>query len=74
MYNVLLDRNGEAKLGVGDMSIHGAIGHDLFREERSRIVDGSAMVVIDGNLSEDNVHYLLKMCADGEEKIELCSL
>ena len=55
---------------MGDMSIHGAIGHELFREERTRILEGSSLVVVDGNLSEDNVHYLLKMCAEGEKRFD----
>ena len=61
MYNVLLDAGGEARLGVGDMTIHSRIGPDMIRSKEGILKDAS-MIIMDGNLSEEAIHATMELC------------
>ena len=69
MYNVLLDASGEAKLGVGDMTIHARIDPNMILGKKDHILDTASMVIVDGNLTEEAIHCTLELCKDSRKPL-----
>ncbi len=63
VYSVLLDKDGEAAMGVGDMRIHRRIDPKAVDEALSGTGKPS-VIVLDGNLTEEAIEHVLKTCAD----------
>ncbi|TRY72383.1 hypothetical protein TCAL_04749 [Tigriopus californicus] len=60
MYNIVLDCDGAVRLGVGDMSIHTQVSPSLIQEQLPRL-EQCSMLVLDGNLPQESVNYLLQL-------------
>ena len=69
MYNVLLDASGEAKLGVGDMTIHSKIDPQMIQGKKEEILKAASIIILDGNLSEDAIHYALDIFQDSRKPL-----
>eukprot|EP00095_Tigriopus_kingsejongensis_P001583 maker-scaffold831_size90909-snap-gene-0.15 protein:Tk01583 transcript:maker-scaffold831_size90909-snap-gene-0.15-mRNA-1 annotation:"pseudouridine-metabolizing bifunctional" len=61
MYNLVLDAEGEARLGVGDMTIHEQITPTLIKQKMSLFADHPPMLIMDGNLSQEALNHLLQI-------------
>ncbi|XP_042232087.1 pseudouridine kinase-like isoform X2 [Homarus americanus] len=62
VYCVVLDQLGEALFGVGDMTIHDYITPTHVRQFEGEI-SKSPLVVVDGNLPQLTINYILDLCA-----------
>nr|XP_045613763.1 ribokinase-like [Procambarus clarkii] len=62
VYCVVLDRRGEALFGVGDMTVHDHITPTHVRQFEDEI-STSPLVVMDGNLPQCTINYILDLCA-----------
>ena len=69
MYNVLLDASGEAKLGVGDMTIHSRIDPQMISMKKDEILNAASMIILDGNLTEEAIHCTLQMCQESKKPL-----
>ena len=61
-YNVFTE-NGDVKYGIGDMNIHSQITPEVLLEKIS-VIKNSSLVLLDGNLSKETLHFALKLCHD----------
>ncbi|KAK9512827.1 hypothetical protein O3M35_001157 [Rhynocoris fuscipes] len=50
-YSALIDKFGDAKLGVGDMQIHSSISEEQVEKHKSVLVN-SPMIIMDGNIPQ----------------------
>ncbi|XP_069938811.1 uncharacterized protein [Cherax quadricarinatus] len=62
VYCVMLDQRGEALFGVGDMSIHDYLTPAHVGQFEGEI-SASPLVVMDGNLPQPTINYVLDLCA-----------
>ncbi|KAL0281264.1 UNVERIFIED_CONTAM: hypothetical protein PYX00_002300 [Menopon gallinae] len=60
---VICDASGECKILIGDMEIHDKISVHYVKKHEEKILS-SSLVVLDGNLPQDTIFYLLDMCGE----------
>ena len=58
---VILDKSGDCRVCVGDMSIHEQITPELIRSNEF-IIKNAPIVIIDANLSSEAIETVLKIC------------
>ena len=58
MYNILLNAQGEAKLGVGDMAIHARIDPEMIAG-KMRSCPKPNFIIADGNISQEAINFIL---------------
>ena len=64
-YCLVLDLDGEVKLGLGDMKIHDCISPKHIEDAFSKFGNSNPpLVVFDGNISTSAMNFILKTCHD----------
>lgn len=59
-YGALVDSNGDAKIGIGDMEIHQRVTPYHIAANRDYFAD-SSLIVVDGNMTEETIKSVLEL-------------
>ncbi len=72
-YTAILDKEGEMKLAFADMGIYDSV--DIaYIEKRWSFLSSSEMVIVDTNLSQEVLGYILKRCKHEEIPISIATV